>query len=93
MRPVAAAARASSSVGDDDAGGGGRAGDGRRGQGRASKQAAAAGRGHPRADAFTWSAAMTACIEAGEWERAVGMLKVGNLEGGVVDRGGWARGG
>ena len=31
----------------------------------------------PRADVFTWSGAMTACIEGGCWERVVGMLEVG----------------
>lgn len=35
------------------------------------------GRSGPRADVFTWSGAMTACIEGGCWERVVGMLEVG----------------
>ena len=44
---------------------------GRRGGGASASQD-----GHPRADVFTWSAAMTACIEGGEWARVDGMLDV-----------------
>ncbi|CAM9822017.1 unnamed protein product [Ectocarpus sp. 8 AP-2014] len=33
------------------------------------------GGGGPRADVFTWSAAMTACIEGGQWQKVAGMLE------------------
>ncbi|CAM9264632.1 unnamed protein product [Laminaria digitata] len=54
-------------VKDEDVGGGFRRGRGGGGHGGGSSG--------PRADVFTWSGAMTACIEGGCWERVVGMLE------------------
>ncbi len=45
--------------------------------GRGGRGGGRGGGGGPRADVFTWSGAMTACIEGGQWQRAVEMLEVG----------------
>lgn len=62
--------------------GGGRAGDGGHAEGAPGNRGSLVGGGRggrargPVADVFTWSAAMTACIEGGQWEKVVGMLEV-----------------
>ncbi|CAM9221077.1 unnamed protein product [Ectocarpus fasciculatus] len=59
--------KSSNSIGRLKNGGGGvSGGEGGRGGG---------GGGGPRADVFTWSAAMTACIEGGQWQKVAGMLE------------------
>lgn len=67
-------------VKDEDVGGGfrrGRGGGGHGGVGELGQGRPVQGSSGPRADVFTWSGAMTACIEGGCWERVVGMLEVG----------------
>ena len=49
---------------------------GGRDSGRERGEGGRGGRG-PKADVFTWSAAMTACIEGGQWQRVEAMLEVG----------------
>lgn len=67
----------SMNVKDVDAGGGSGGGRGGGGVGRELGQGRPDKRGSgPRADVFTWSGAMTACIEGGCWERVVEMLEV-----------------